>query len=131
MEREESMLTVEISEENFEYDVNALVSAFFPEEEVKVLTPMTSAEKREEWMPYRKLMIYFREDGALLASDLTPAETIETFKATGDRKFKEEFKRFLYGFLKKETGKTLPWGNLTGIRPTKLICSMLEEGNNE
>ncbi len=125
------MLTVEISEENFEYDVNALVSAFFPEEEVKVLTPMTSAEKREEWMPYRKLMIYFREDGALLASDLTPAETIETFKATGDRKFKEEFKRFLYGFLKKETGKTLPWGNLTGIRPTKLICSMLEEGNNE
>ena len=125
------MLTVEITEDNFEYDVNALASAFFPEEDVKVLTLSTSAEKRKEWEPYSKLLIYFRENGALFASKLTPAERMETFHATQGGNFKEEFKHFLYRFLKKETGKDLPWGNLTGIRPTKLISRMLEEGNSE
>ena len=30
--------------------------------------------------------------------------------------------------LSKATGKTLPWGNLTGIRPVKMAMGMLESG---
>ena len=41
--------------------------------------------------------------------------------------FKDAFKRFLYLTLSGITGKTLPWGNLTGIRPTKIAYGMLEE----
>lgn len=29
------------------------------------------------------------------------------------------------------TGKELPWGNLTGIRPTKIAMGLLEEGKTE
>ena len=34
--------------------------------------------------------------------------------------FKDCFKRFFYCLLTEITGRELPWGNLTGIRPTKL-----------
>ncbi|MGN0346982.1 MAG: coproporphyrinogen dehydrogenase HemZ, partial [Lachnospiraceae bacterium] len=41
--------------------------------------------------------------------------------------YKREVKRFCYDELCALTGKELPWGNLTGIRPTKLLLSMLRE----
>ena len=34
----------------------------------------------------------------------------------------------LYKLLVKLTGKTLPWGNLTGIRPAKLAMGLIESG---
>ena len=41
---------------------------------------------------------------------------------------KNRLKRVLYDVLRKVTGKTLPWGTLSGIRPTKLVLSRLEAG---
>lgn len=41
---------------------------------------------------------------------------------------KNDYKLALYQALCDYTGKTLPWGNLTGIRPTKLPMGMLAEG---
>ena len=34
----------------------------------------------------------------------------------------------LYQLLAEETGHTLPWGNLTGIRPTKIAMGLIESG---
>lgn len=34
----------------------------------------------------------------------------------------------LYEMLSKYTGKTLPWGSLTGVRPTKIATECLENG---
>ncbi|MBD5492529.1 MAG: coproporphyrinogen dehydrogenase HemZ, partial [Lachnospiraceae bacterium] len=45
--------------------------------------------------------------------------------------YKNAFKRFLYTSLREETGISLPWGNLTGIRPTKIAMTMLEQGVSE
>lgn len=42
--------------------------------------------------------------------------------------YKNTMKRFLYQLLSVKTRKTLPWGILTGIRPTKLVYEMLEKG---
>lgn len=44
------------------------------------------------------------------------------------RLFKRELKRTLYFLLSDLTGKRLPWGMLTGIRPAKIVHEMLEEG---
>jgi len=41
---------------------------------------------------------------------------------------KKECKLSLYHDLCDYTGKTLPWGNLTGIRPTKLAMGMVADG---
>ncbi len=45
--------------------------------------------------------------------------------------YKNSMKRFLYRMLSKETGRSLPWGILTGIRPTKLVYEMLKQGETE
>ena len=41
---------------------------------------------------------------------------------------KDIVKIALYKLLVKLTGKTLPWGNLTGIRPAKLAMGLIESG---
>ena len=41
---------------------------------------------------------------------------------------KDGIKAALYKALVKMTGRTLPWGNLTGIRPVKLVMDMLQSG---
>lgn len=50
----------------------------------------------------------------------------------GDRtETKNRIKRRLYVHLMQSTGKLLPWGALTGIRPTKIAMTRLEEGMSE
>lgn len=49
----------------------------------------------------------------------------------GTPEYKNAFKRFFYRCLCEETGTTLPWGNLTGIRPTKIAMTMMEQGKSE
>lgn len=44
---------------------------------------------------------------------------------------KESIKRLLYRFLASTTGKTIPWGTLIGVRPTKIASRMLAEGRSE
>ncbi|MCD8015109.1 MAG: coproporphyrinogen dehydrogenase HemZ [Lachnospiraceae bacterium] len=44
------------------------------------------------------------------------------------RATKNELKRLLYQILSEYSGKTLPWGNLTGIRPTKIPMALLNCG---
>ena len=40
-------------------------------------------------------------------------------------------KKALYDVLQKATKKELPWGTLTGIRPTKIPMALLEDGKSE
>ena len=42
---------------------------------------------------------------------------------------KAELKRLIYKVMRELTGRELPWGALTGIRPTKLAMGMLEENS--
>ena len=128
------MLAVWIDKANFEYDVHSIVKAFYPEETVKVLTPETGEQKMEEYKGDVKLQILLSDDGAQMVVQ-GDADAPENFSWSWDRQcgdtYKDCFKRFLYESLSDITGKTLPWGNLTGIRPTKIAYGMLEEGKSE
>ena len=44
---------------------------------------------------------------------------------------KNVIKKLFYQMLVERTGHELPWGSLTGIRPTKIALSRLEEGWKE
>ncbi|MBQ3921630.1 MAG: coproporphyrinogen dehydrogenase HemZ [Firmicutes bacterium] len=44
---------------------------------------------------------------------------------------KNEQKLAMYEFLREKTGKSLDWGILTGVRPTKLYASLKESGREE
>ena len=44
---------------------------------------------------------------------------------------KNILKLYLYELLEKSTGQKLPWGTLTGIRPTKIPMKLLDEGKSD
>lgn len=46
-------------------------------------------------------------------------------------KMKNLLKRAVYDLLSDLTGRSLPWGTLTGIRPTKVPLRMIEEGKSD
>lgn len=124
-------MIVDVNLESFEYDIHSLVKAFWPQEEVQVLTPATSPAKRALLEPEIGIRVYVaNEQGKITVGEqeytwsCEPGATLEAQPA----EYKIGFKGFFYETLCKYTGKTLPWGNLTGIRPTKLAYAMLEEG---
>lgn len=155
----------------FEYDIHALVKAFYPAWELKVLTPESVVKDRRlrETAPVMELEFGETEVKFTIYTDVACAgqnnDTIDNGlhktecenKSTKDKSaedkflnvnaphiytwcstdqvdasgYKDEFKRFLYTALQEETGITLPWGNLTGIRPTKIAMTMLDKGEGE
>ncbi len=44
---------------------------------------------------------------------------------------KRAFKKLFYDAMEEFTGRSLPWGNLTGIRPTKLIRGLMKKNDEE
>ncbi|HHV95756.1 MAG TPA: coproporphyrinogen dehydrogenase HemZ [Clostridiaceae bacterium] len=44
---------------------------------------------------------------------------------------KKELARQIYSILSKNTGKKMPWGMLTGVRPAKIPYEMMEKGMTE
>lgn len=120
------MFAVEINREKYEYDIQALVKSFYPEEQVAVLLPESRAGKRRELADKVRIRLVVQEDGA----DLTVDSGTYHWTGTEVEDSRGSFKRFLYEVLSRETGRSLPWGNLVGIRPTKIAYSLLEEGKS-
>lgn len=138
------MITVLLNRPEFEYDIHSLVKAFFPEENVFVAD--REKEHPEEPVHYHmnveflknKITFKFMDisGGEVAEAAAVPPEsgsrTTETEVDYNDhRETKNRLKRALYRMLSEYTGKTLPWGDLTGIRPTKLPMAMLEEGRDQ
>ena len=132
----------------FEHDVYELIKAFYPEAEIHTLYEDDEAEydlrfrverendnyiikyERAENLPNQET----EKKGATTAEVITDETTGENAEcgikdAHALRKEnKDSIKYALYQLLVKLTGKNLPWGNLTGIRPAKLAMGMIESG---
>lgn len=133
---------VKIDRENFEYDVNAIFKAFYPEKGIKVLVP-ASREYRSGQKLFGEIRFGLRDirmkiedreyewqmrpSGVGAWTDDMPSSG----ESSEEKRYKDGFKRFLYQCLQRHTGRSLPWGNLTGIRPTKIAYGMLAEGKSE
>lgn len=119
------MINIYTNRENYQYDLHALLKSFYPEHDVRVYNECARncGESDDSYVIIRLL------DNSMelvLAID-DKKEYVHTYqKDTGATK--NDYKLSLYYDLCDYTKKTLPWGNLTGIRPTKLTMLMLEEG---
>lgn len=113
------------NEENFEYDIRGLLTAFYPGEPITVGT--------EEGCDRCLRFLYEPERIAITLQNTDGRQSSEQAAvAYEDRKAaKSALKRLLYDMLSLDTGKKLPWGTLTGIRPVKLPMGMLEQGKTE
>ncbi len=123
------MIAVQLNKRNFEYDIHSLIRAFYPGVDVAVYQKGETFTQEYEkilevgYFPDRVEMVLKDAEGKILSSDSRPAEYEKDRKQT-----KNVVKSILYEMLREVTGQDLPWGNLTGIRPTKIPMALLEAG---
>ena len=144
-------LFVNVNHPSFEYDVNSIAKAFYPDRQVKVVTPESSS-LWQEWQEVKadgessleEILIDLKENGAVMtvkaegkAKNVAAGIDEVTYEwkspddgtlSNGYEAYKTGFKAFFYQTLECHTGRSLPWGSLTGIRPTKIAYGLYEEG---
>ena len=125
------MTGILLNDNAYEQDIRELLMAFYPgesfvheeQEEMDrfVRGTLKLADDRENDSVYH---LEFWENGVCCGKTSMHVEWKNRTKT------KSLIKRELYQILKVHTGKELPWGTLTGIRPTKIIMAMLEAGES-
>ena len=127
------MIVVKCNKNEYAYDVHSLVKAFYPAEEVKVFEEGEKSLSSDINLP--ELFIYFEEQKIQVVICINNEEKVREEKTLPTvllrPEYKNALKHLLYDVLFNLTGKQLPWGNLTGIRPTKIPYAMLEEGKEK
>ena len=111
------MISLLLEDMTFEQDIRELLMAFYPEEKYiytneDVFLSLFLSKKSIEYHIKIK-----SEDNVLEFSSPLRETKFDT---------KNDLKRNIYMNLLKLGNKELPWGTLTGIRPTKIVMEMLE-----
>ena len=123
------MIAILLNDNSFEQDIRELLMAFYPGE---------TFTHREDEAKDAAFLVRGEREGDTFSLSLEPGKGTE-----GDVHFslikpdfssriaaKNAIKQSLYRLLFAQTGKKLPWGTLTGIRPTKIALTRLEEGQD-
>ncbi len=133
--KEDSLIVVTVNKAGFEYDIHSLVKAFYPACDVKV-TAEESEESSSPGLP--DLNIMFEKEAVLISlaggeggTASFAARKVEIAEDMPRVEIKNRLKQLIYVTLAEHTGKHLPWGTLTGIRPTKIPMTMLENGASD
>lgn len=127
---------------DFEYDIQGIIRSFLPGEEMHTLKPgeETGILKPDNQVSEsgKKILVltcsFQDEDMELSLAEhercISRTAFQRVYGGSGyDRKeTKNLLKRRLYDIFHDYTGRTLPWGTLSGIRPTKITSALLESG---
>ncbi len=123
-------ILLNLNRTDFEYDVWTLVRAFY--NNTDVLTNPDEIEKAtidnkieftiDVKVTNSRVSVKINEDTAILYE--------EKLENSDRKEVKNILKRNLYRALMKKSGKELPWGVLTGIRPVKLAVGLIEKNEN-
>lgn len=113
-------MEINIYLKNKEYydDAQLLARSFFVRANVN---HFESSESRESKL--------YEDKVELFIEDMTPSSEEEMRFSRGE--LHDIFKKRIYDHLRKLVGRDLPWGFLTGVRPSKRAMSMLENGHSD
>lgn len=131
------MIKIQISKEDYVFDIQGLCKAFYPSRQIVIVV--------EPWDEGQNIHLVSNTDGIelFLRIFLGDSEIVVEAASAGnsmqkrdisdadDRKqYKNILKRCMYQVLHKISGKELPWGTLTGVRPSKIPMEHLELGES-
>ncbi|KNY28109.1 coproporphyrinogen dehydrogenase HemZ [Pseudobacteroides cellulosolvens] len=147
------MICVKLEGHDFKYQVEDVIKLFFYNEDIAYVDEFPAdfkgifvliriagadgslAEKKEDSLNDDKIYIELWRDGINIynsGNNIAPVSTPRDIKKhIHKKKLKMELKRQLYLVFKFLTGKSMPWGILTGIRPAKIVHEMLEMSYTE
>ena len=119
------MIYININTSDYENDVRVMTQAFYPEEKIVVrIDEVLDAEY--------DIITDVNVSDRHVSGSINETEKFEFTENTDDKKIiRNHIKRELYRIYSKMTGKVLPWGTLTGIRPVKIPLKMVEEGYSD
>ena len=148
------MIVINFNKPEFEYDVHSMVKAYLPKEDVEMYytCPLEEVEGKNVACTHREIENEDEETRKRLEEaeyvfyvDYLENKISIKWIIGGDKLFARDFivdfadrketknalKQHLYALLKEGTGRELPWGTLTGIRPTKIPMKLMEEGQTD
>lgn len=102
------MIYIKISDMDFYDDTVVLIKSFYP---------------RTEVMQYQE-----QAEQTRTAQDIVIEPEVPEKDGRSKKELHEAFKCTLYTKLSAQLNKTLPWGYLTGVRPSKIAYTLLEKG---
>ena len=108
------MVDIYLKEEFYAYDAFHIIKGFLPNEEIKQHIGCES-----------------NEIVSIDINNKTVLEILEVNKKCTKKENKSEVNKKIYSMMKEYTGKSMAWGVLTGIRPTKILMKKLENGEQE
>ncbi|MFU0826344.1 MAG: Radical SAM core domain-containing protein [Lachnoclostridium sp.] len=122
------MIHIYLSDEKYRYDIYHLVKEFFTQD------PITVTIKENDQSldcPADDLIFSVAADDRSV--EITAIQNrnklyAKTYTGPPD---KNELKRAFYECLRHVTGKKLPWGTLTGVRPAKIALEKMEQNMEE
>ena len=134
------MLGILLNDTSYEQDIRELMMAFYPGESF-------AHEKQDDVTFYIEGIYADAESAETGDISMDGATGTFTLRVIDNGEVQEEcsfpldyrnrleakttIKRELYELLSARTGMVLPWGTLTGIRPTKIALTRLDEGWKE
>lgn len=102
------MIYIKISDMDFYDDAVVLIKSFYP---------------RTEVMQYQE-----QAEQTRTAQDIVIEPEVPEKDGRSKKELHEAFKCTLYTKLSAQLNKILPWGYLTGVRPSKIAYTLLEKG---
>ncbi len=136
------MIEILLNDKAYEQDIRELLMAFYPGETYSH-EPSPQSDFSVEGMVDQakrhfslKVVSHKRREIPELPADMGEAveEELEHVEEPIEVNYenrletKSRIKRRLYALLVLQTGRLLPWGTLTGIRPTKIVMTKLKAG---
>lgn len=121
-------MTLIFSNHKFQYEIERLFRSFFPPVKIALSTDKADAEgdycltERIDNGGSYTMLVEFCADGEQYSF------SEETSKETDEKEQERIMSVLLFKLLREYTGKDMPWGILTGVRPVKVL-SQLSDGN--
>ena len=117
------MIYMSINTHDYENDVRVMIGAFYPGEKIVI------EDNNECTM---KVLVHV-EGAHIKGKVATDSDIAFDVHSRSDVAgiVRNHLKRELYNIFSKLTGKELPWGTLTGIRPIKIPVSLIEQGYDD
>jgi len=143
------LIVVNLKVDKYKYDIHSLIKAFYPAQDIKMIVE----GEPEDHSDQGQIEIDIdnnEENGVLSMRIIHPDKDIvsmdikclkgnfgdnntDGYMSDGQEQLqtpKNAMKQLIYLMLSKETDTELPWGTLTGIRPTKIAMKVIENGGS-
>jgi len=136
------MIEILLNDKAYEQDIRELLMAFYPGQPFSYqpgaeadfsVEGMVSKDRKEFSLKiishrYQEPAVFPADGGEDLEEELEHIEEPIVVDYHNRTETKSKIKRRLYTLLVLRAGRLLPWGTLTGIRPTKIVMTKLREG---